>query len=870
MVRTYQRKFTNSRNGKNHTPYLSYCKKDLQNAVEEIQNGSLRLIEAANKYNIPKSTLSRKCRNMNCTQEKAGHPTLFSKDEEMAFIKYIQILSNWGFPLDSTDLRVFAQKYLNKLGKTLYSLKDNMPGVDWARNFMIRNKSEISNRNASNITSERAKISPAVIDDFFSHYENTIEGVSPDCIINYDETNLTDDPGHKKYLFKRGCKYPERVINTTKTSISLMFSGTANGQLLPTYVVYKADHLWDQWLEGGPEGTRYNRSKSGWFDSACFEDWFNTVIVPYAKTKSGRKVIIGDNLSSHFSESVLKTCEELNIIFVCLPPKTTHLLQPLDVAFYAPLKKYWRDVLTDWKRTEGLKHKTLVKSSFPMLLCRLQNKLREKGSESNNIIAGFNKCGLYPVNSERPKTRLPYTNSISEELIEDTASSAVIEILTNLRNPTAALDLPKRKRKCNVPPGKSITADDLLRVEKPSMIKSRQGKIKNINKCSKKMRTISNEIDRSNIDFDSKESHMEPIAGPSGQCKRSTLRKKYRGNESDSTYTSSEDEYATKNKNKPQKPMSSFKGKGKGKKSKLQAHKTNKVKKNDSQTLQSLNCTTAVAQSIRKRTTRKFSISTTSVSDTRSVHSDSDLLDVDFDDHSSDGNNGNDLSPFIIQKTDNSDKIENKRNITEEEIDERDKTKSCISNDTIKVGMSRPHSEMNTLPSMAEIRNDFDDKENGKKDDPRSEINEKTQRKLCDNEYNESVPLFSFDEIGSEEIVVGDDNNTVSLISFNEKELYSEDIINDKECSEVLDNVKNADLIENKENHLQIGKKLTIIKEESVENALKNKKVVFKDLKPVCLSSYINIPKNNNQKPKYRKNYYNDRQEILKALMDSD
>lgn len=51
-----------------------------------------------------------------------------------------------------------------------------------------------------------------------------------------------------------------------------MFSGTADGQSLPIYVMYKADHLWDQWLEGGPAETRYNRSKSGWFDSVCFED----------------------------------------------------------------------------------------------------------------------------------------------------------------------------------------------------------------------------------------------------------------------------------------------------------------------------------------------------------------------------------------------------------------------------------------------------------------------------------------------------------------------------------------------------------------------------------------------------------------------
>jgi len=38
--------------------------------------------------------------------------------------------------------------------------------------------------------------------------------------------------------------------------------------------VYKADSLWTTWTENGPSHTRYNRSKSGWFDNLCFEEWF--------------------------------------------------------------------------------------------------------------------------------------------------------------------------------------------------------------------------------------------------------------------------------------------------------------------------------------------------------------------------------------------------------------------------------------------------------------------------------------------------------------------------------------------------------------------------------------------------------------------
>lgn len=69
-----------------------------------------------------------------------------------------------------------------------------------------------------------------------------------------------------------------------------MYAGTADGQLLPEYVVYKSEHMWNSWTQGGPEGARYNRSRSGWFDSICFEDWFYTIIVPFFRNKDGLKV----------------------------------------------------------------------------------------------------------------------------------------------------------------------------------------------------------------------------------------------------------------------------------------------------------------------------------------------------------------------------------------------------------------------------------------------------------------------------------------------------------------------------------------------------------------------------------------------------
>ena len=63
----------------------------------------------------------------------------------------------------------------------------------------------------------------------------------------------------------------------------------------------------------------------------------------------GTKAVIGDNLSAHFSESVLQVAEENDIKFICLPPNSTDKTQPLDVAFFGPMKAAWKHVLLDFK-----------------------------------------------------------------------------------------------------------------------------------------------------------------------------------------------------------------------------------------------------------------------------------------------------------------------------------------------------------------------------------------------------------------------------------------------------------------------------------------------------------------------------------------
>ena len=203
-------------------------------------------------------------------------------------------------------VRLFVKSYADRENIVLPRFKNNLPGEDWANKFVKDHK--MTKRIATNIKEVRAKVSKKDLEVYMANLEPVIEGVPPENIVNYDETNLTDDPGSQNVICRRVTKRVERVMNTSKTSTSIMFSGTASGHMLPVYTVYKAKNIYPAWVERADHSWRFNRTDSGWFDQRRFEDWFEYIIIPYFRKLKGKKIIIGDNLASHLSPRVIDLC----------------------------------------------------------------------------------------------------------------------------------------------------------------------------------------------------------------------------------------------------------------------------------------------------------------------------------------------------------------------------------------------------------------------------------------------------------------------------------------------------------------------------------------------------------------------------------
>ena len=57
-------------------------------------------------------------------------------------------------------------------------------------------------RIAKNISKKRAEVGVESVNEYFDHLAEEIEGIPPENIWNYDETNPTDDPASKSIIKK--------------------------------------------------------------------------------------------------------------------------------------------------------------------------------------------------------------------------------------------------------------------------------------------------------------------------------------------------------------------------------------------------------------------------------------------------------------------------------------------------------------------------------------------------------------------------------------------------------------------------------------------------------------------------------------------
>jgi hypothetical protein len=366
-------------------------------ALENDENLSLR--DAAKIYNVSRTTLTQRRKGRTARRDLPANSRRLTDLEEKAIVQYALELAARAFPPRLSGLEDMANQLLR--------VRDAPPvGKLWAHRF-VRRQPKIRMRYLRRYDYQRAKCEdPKVIGEWFTLVRNTKAkyGIVDDDVYNFDETGFmmgiistgmvvtTSDGLSRAKLAQPGNREWATVIQGVN----------ALGWAIPPFIILAAQyHLANWYTECNlPADWRIATTENGWTTNAVGLDWIKHFDYHTAtRTKGKYRLLILDGHESHHSTEFEHYCQQNNIITLCMPPHSSHLLQPLDVGCFGPLKQAYG------RRIEDLMRMHINHVSKLEFLCAFREAFFASMTEKN-IRGGFAGAGLMPYDPDRVLSKL--------------------------------------------------------------------------------------------------------------------------------------------------------------------------------------------------------------------------------------------------------------------------------------------------------------------------------------------------------------------------------------------------------------------------------------------------------------------------------
>ena len=162
---------------------------------------------------------------------------------------------------------------------------------------------------------------------------------SPTQIWNADEAGFALCPKTGRVLSVKTDKNVYGVTGDSKEQITCLCAASAAGEIIPPMQVFPGERFWYNPMANCIPNAYFGHSTNGWIDTELF---YGLLANHFVKKVQVRPVVsLVDGHSSHIDLEVSKFCSENQILLYCLPPHSSHLLQPLDVGFFRSLKAAW-------------------------------------------------------------------------------------------------------------------------------------------------------------------------------------------------------------------------------------------------------------------------------------------------------------------------------------------------------------------------------------------------------------------------------------------------------------------------------------------------------------------------------------------------
>lgn len=426
MVNKYKRK----------TERASWSEATMQLAMEEAKTTSVS--SAAKKYGLTLSTLQRHIKKGSCEKKLGRYQPVFNDKQETELLEYVFQVDDVFYGMTKNEFLELVYEYAEK-NNVSHPFKHGRAGNDWYLGFKKRHP-ELAIRQPEPTSIARARgFNKPQVDRFFDILAKEIDTHAIDAtrIYNVDETGIQTTSNKPPKIMSRTGKKQVGVISSCERGklTTVVCCCNAAGSFIPPFLIFGRKRMVGRLLDGAPPGTNATCTDNGWINGPKFLEWLRHFVEVTRPTPERKVILVMDNHESHKYLGALEYASQNNVIFVSLPPHTTHRMQPLDRCVYGPLKTYFEQAVSVFQRS----HVGRIISQYEV--ARLFGDAYMRAASAQNAISGFKSTGIWPTNRHIFDESDFLPSMMTDR--PDPSTPAATENLATCDEPTATQSMPR-------------------------------------------------------------------------------------------------------------------------------------------------------------------------------------------------------------------------------------------------------------------------------------------------------------------------------------------------------------------------------------------------------------------------------------------
>ncbi|XP_019851194.1 PREDICTED: uncharacterized protein LOC109581489 isoform X14 [Amphimedon queenslandica] len=393
--------------GQPRRSYRKWNDKSMQKAAKAVEEGTMSLRMASEKYSVPKSTLHDRVTGKTDFEARPGPSPYLSFEEEEELASFLIKTAKIGYPRTKRQVLALVERIVSARG-----ICTSVTNGWWER--FCKRHPQMTLKMAMPLSYVRAAATdPVILNKYFDTLEETLTDNDilnrPVHIFNCDETGMPLNPKCLKIVDKKGSKNPSYITSNTKAQVTVHACTCAAGYAIPPFVIFKRKSLNPELTKNEVPGTLYGLSENGWMTKDLFYYWFREHFLLYAP-QVRPLLLLMDGHATHYSPETIRLAASHKVIIFVLPPNTTHITQALDKGCFGPLKVAWRHLCHEFF-VDNPEKATLSLYDFSGIF----SEAWARAFSVKNIQSSFKVTGICPLNKSVLEKYVSITEPDSEE-----------------------------------------------------------------------------------------------------------------------------------------------------------------------------------------------------------------------------------------------------------------------------------------------------------------------------------------------------------------------------------------------------------------------------------------------------------------------